>query len=32
VRRLLRRMRMQTGDTELLLGMLRKIVWKLRSR
>jgi TrmH family RNA methyltransferase len=32
VRRLLRRMGMQTGDAELLLGMLRKIVWKLRSR
>ena len=31
VRRLLRRMRMQTGDAELVLGMLRKIVWKLQS-
>jgi tRNA/rRNA methyltransferase len=32
VRRLLRRMRMQTGDAELVLGMLHKIVWKLQSR
>jgi TrmH family RNA methyltransferase len=30
VRRLLRRIKMQTGDAELVLGMLRKIVWKMR--
>jgi tRNA/rRNA methyltransferase len=32
VRRLINRLRMQTGDTEFLLGMLRQIVWKLKNR
>ncbi len=32
VRRLVRRLRLQTGDAEFLLGMLRQIVWKLKSR
>jgi TrmH family RNA methyltransferase len=31
VRRLLRRMRMQTEDAELLVGMLRQVLWKLRA-
>lgn len=31
VRRLIRRMDMRSQDAELLLGMLRQIVWKLRS-
>jgi tRNA/rRNA methyltransferase len=30
-RRLLRRLNLQTDDAEVLLGMLRQIVWKLRS-
>ena len=30
VRRLVRRLRLQTGDAEFLLGMLRQIVWKLK--
>jgi TrmH family RNA methyltransferase len=29
VRRVIRRLRMQKGDAELLLGMLRQIIWKL---
>jgi tRNA/rRNA methyltransferase len=29
VRRLLRRLRLQTGDAEFLLGMLRQMVWKM---
>ena len=32
VRRLVRRLRLQTGDAEFLLGMLRQIVWKLKTR
>jgi len=32
VRRLIRRLHLDAGDAELLLGMLRQIVWKLRSR
>jgi TrmH family RNA methyltransferase len=31
VRRLVRRLRLQTGDAEFLLGMLRQIVWKLKQ-
>jgi len=31
VRRLVRRLHIQAGDAELWLGMLRQIVWKLRS-
>lgn len=31
VRRLVRRLRLQTGDAEFLLGMLRQIVWKLKK-
>jgi TrmH family RNA methyltransferase len=31
VRRLVRRLRLQTGDAEFLLGMLRQIVWKLMN-
>jgi tRNA/rRNA methyltransferase len=30
VRRLVRRLSLQTGDAEFLLGMLRQIVWKLK--
>jgi tRNA C32,U32 (ribose-2'-O)-methylase TrmJ len=29
VRRLVRRLRLQTGDAEFLLGMLRQMVWKM---
>jgi TrmH family RNA methyltransferase len=32
VRRLVRRLHLQQGDAEFLLGMLRQIVWKLKSR
>jgi TrmH family RNA methyltransferase len=32
VRRLVRRLRLQKGDAEFLLGMLRQIVWKLKKR
>jgi len=32
VRRLVRRLRLQTGDAEFLLGMLRQIVWKLKKK
>jgi TrmH family RNA methyltransferase len=31
VRRLVRRLNLQDGDAELLLGMLRQILWKIRS-
>jgi TrmH family RNA methyltransferase len=31
VRRVIRRLRMQKGDAELLLGMLRQIIWKLNK-
>jgi tRNA/rRNA methyltransferase len=31
VRRLVHRLRLQTGDAEFLLGMLRQIVWKLKQ-
>jgi tRNA/rRNA methyltransferase len=31
VRRLVRRLRLQTGDAEFFLGMLRQIVWKLKK-
>ena len=31
VRRMVRRLRLQTGDAEFLLGMLRQIVWKLKK-
>jgi TrmH family RNA methyltransferase len=30
VRRLVRRLRLQTGDAEFLLGMLRQMVWKMK--
>ena len=32
VRRLVRRLRLQTGDAEFLLGMLRQMVWKMKTR
>ncbi len=32
VRRLVRRLRLQTGDAEFFLGMLRQIVWKLKNK
>jgi TrmH family RNA methyltransferase len=31
VRRLVRRLHLQTGDAEFFLGMLRQMVWKMRS-
>jgi tRNA/rRNA methyltransferase len=31
IRRLVRRLNLPAGDTEAWLGMLRQIVWKLRS-
>ena len=31
VRRLVRRLHLQAGDAEVLLGMLRQILWKLRA-
>ena len=31
IRRLVRRLHLQAGDAEVLLGMLRQILWKLRS-
>jgi tRNA/rRNA methyltransferase len=31
VRRLVRRLRLQTGDAEFLLGMLRQMVWKMKK-
>jgi tRNA/rRNA methyltransferase len=30
-RRMIRRLRLQSGDSEALLGMMRQILWKLRS-
>jgi tRNA/rRNA methyltransferase len=32
VRRLVHRLRLQTGDAEFLLGMLRQMVWKMKSK
>ena len=32
VRRLVRRLHLQTGDAEFLLGMLRQVVWKLENK
>jgi TrmH family RNA methyltransferase len=32
VRRLVHRLHLQTGDAEFLLGMLRQIVWKMKSK
>jgi TrmH family RNA methyltransferase len=32
VRRLVRRLDLQTGDAEFLLGMLRQMVWKMKSK
>ena len=32
VRRMVRRLHLQDGDAELLLGMLRQILWKVQSR
>jgi TrmH family RNA methyltransferase len=32
VRRLIRRLSLQTGDAETLLGMLRQVLWKIHSR
>jgi len=32
VRRLVRRLRLQTGDAEFFLGMLRQMVWKMKNR
>lgn len=32
VRRMIHRLRLQTGDAEFFLGMLRQIVWKLKRR
>jgi TrmH family RNA methyltransferase len=32
VRRLVRRLDLQTGDAEFLLGMLRQMVWKMKTR
>jgi tRNA C32,U32 (ribose-2'-O)-methylase TrmJ len=31
VRRLVRRLRLQTGDAEFFLGMLRQMVWKMKN-
>jgi tRNA/rRNA methyltransferase len=31
VRRLVRRLHLQTGDAEFLLGMLRQMVWKMKN-
>jgi tRNA/rRNA methyltransferase len=31
VRRLIRRLKLSASDAEVLLGMLRQIIWKLRS-
>jgi tRNA C32,U32 (ribose-2'-O)-methylase TrmJ len=31
VRRMVYRLRLQTGDAEFLLGMLRQMVWKLKN-
>ena len=32
VRRLVRRLHLQTGDAEFLLGMLRQMVWKMKTK
>jgi TrmH family RNA methyltransferase len=32
VRRLVRRLHLQTGDAEFLLGMLRQMIWKMKNR
>lgn len=32
VRRFVRRLKLQTGDAEFLLGMLRQMVWKMKSK
>jgi TrmH family RNA methyltransferase len=32
VRRLVRRLELQTGDAEFLLGMLRQMVWKMKNK
>ena len=32
VRRLVRRLNLQTGDAEFLLGMLRQMVWKMKTK
>jgi TrmH family RNA methyltransferase len=32
VRRLLRRLRLQQGDAEFLLGMLRQMLWKMKKK
>jgi tRNA C32,U32 (ribose-2'-O)-methylase TrmJ len=32
VRRLLRRFNLQTGDAEFFLGMLRQMVWKMKTK
>jgi TrmH family RNA methyltransferase len=32
VRRLVRRLELQTGDAEFLLGMLRQMVWKMKTK
>jgi tRNA/rRNA methyltransferase len=32
VRRLVRRLDLQTGDAEFLLGMLRQMVWKMKTK
>jgi tRNA C32,U32 (ribose-2'-O)-methylase TrmJ len=31
VRRLVRRLHLQTGDAEFLLGMLRQMVWRMKK-
>ena len=32
VRRLVRRLGLQTGDAEFLLGMLRQMIWRMKTR
>ena len=32
VRRLVRRLHLQTGDAEFMLGMLRQMVWKMKNK
>ena len=32
LRRMLRRFELSSGDAEVLLGMLRKILWKIKSQ
>jgi tRNA C32,U32 (ribose-2'-O)-methylase TrmJ len=31
VRRVIRRLRLQQGDAEFLLGMLRQMIWKIKK-